>query len=304
MTLAARDPLRCSPPRDRCRPRLPWAITLVAEPFFTPGLPLAFGRRGSVPAHAGELALVAPAPHGGRARDRRAARLAARPRAPCCTRSPPRAAPRARSRTRSTARSPRCRPTRRRRPATRRDLRAALAFTVDPGTAKDHDDAHRGRARRRRAARARPHRRRRGRRCRRAARSTPRRGGAPSRSTCPAASTRCCRRRCRPGSAACVPERPRDVVSVEVPFGPDLEPGRPSFLRAQIRSARRLSYEEVEAILAGGGECTPELRRAIGDADRGRPRAAGAPAGARRALPRHARARRCASPTAASPTRG
>lgn len=47
------------------------------------------------------------------------------------------------------------------------------------------------------------------------------------------------------------PHEERLAVTVEVPFGPGLEPGAPTFYRSVIRSDARLTYSQAEAILAG-----------------------------------------------------
>jgi ribonuclease R len=60
-----------------------------------------------------------------------------------------------------------------------------------------------------------------------------------------------------------VPDRPRDVVSVDIPFSADLRPGPGTIARSQIVSRRRLAYEEVEEILAGRGNADPELVQAL-----------------------------------------
>ncbi len=222
---------------------------LVAESFLAPGVPLALGRRGSAVAIEGELVLVEPAPGGGRARvvERlgspfqitallhglageagvtepldgaaagEAASLPADPPAPAGDRS---------------------------------DRRGLPAFTIDPGSAKDHDDAltvervdggfvvgihiadvaavvAEGSA---------------------IDASASRRGfssylpGRVDPMLPPALSA---------GLCSLVPGRPRDVITVEVPFSADLTPGPASISRGQIVSVARLSYDEAQRILDG-----------------------------------------------------
>ncbi len=47
------------------------------------------------------------------------------------------------------------------------------------------------------------------------------------------------------------PHQDRLCVTVEIPFGPSLEAGEPTFYRSVIRSRERLTYGRAEAILAG-----------------------------------------------------
>jgi ribonuclease R len=62
------------------------------------------------------------------------------------------------------------------------------------------------------------------------------------------------------------PQHDRRAVTVEIPFGADLEPGEPVFYRSLIRSRERLTYRAAQAILAGeepaGGDLTDALRLA------------------------------------------
>jgi ribonuclease R len=133
----------------------------------------------------------------------------------------------------------------------RRDLRDRLAFTIDPGTAKDHDDAltvetdgdgwrvlvHIADV----AASVRP-------------------GSALDGEARRRAFSVYLPGRVEPmlpfalssGLCSLVPDRPRDTVTVELVFAADgTLVGRPSFSRAQIVSARRLAYDGVERALAG-----------------------------------------------------
>ena len=57
-------------------------------------------------------------------------------------------------------------------------------------------------------------------------------------------------------------------VTVEIPFGPELEPGEPTFYRSVIRSRERFTYGGAEAILAGRERTTTELGEALGLAER------------------------------------
>lgn len=238
---------------------------LVAEPYFEPGLPITLGRRGGTPAEVGELVLVAPAAGGGRGRvverlgdpeDIDAVLHALAGQAGAARRFPA-AVEDAVARLAADPPPP---------SGDRRDRRGALAFTVDPGTAKDHDDA-----------------------------LTVERHGdglrvlvhiADVAAVVPADGPvdREARRRgfsvylpgrvdpmlpqaLSAGRCSLAPGRPRDVVTVEVTVGADGRVGRPAFSRSQIVSRRRLSYDEVEAILAHGGPCEPDLREALVDAD-------------------------------------
>jgi ribonuclease R len=65
-----------------------------------------------------------------------------------------------------------------------------------------------------------------------------------------------------------VPHRERSCVTVEVPFGADLDAGEPTFYRSLIRSDARLTYSYVEAILAGRERVAPELEAALRLAER------------------------------------
>ena len=150
----------------------------------------------------------------------------------------------------------------------RRDLRDRLAFTIDPGTAKDHDDAltvetegdgwrvlvHIADV----AASVRP-------------------GSPLDREARRRAFSVYLPGRVEPmlphalssGLCSLVPDRPRDTVTVELAFAADGSVvGRPRFSRAQIVSARRLAYEEVERALAGLEPLPDELLEALRSLDR------------------------------------
>jgi ribonuclease R len=60
------------------------------------------------------------------------------------------------------------------------------------------------------------------------------------------------------------PHTDRRCVTVELPFGPGLEPGEPRFYRSVIRSRERLTYGHAQAILAGGEVAVDELAEALG----------------------------------------
>jgi ribonuclease R len=60
-----------------------------------------------------------------------------------------------------------------------------------------------------------------------------------------------------------LPHRDRSCVTVEVPFDPGFEAGQPLFYRSLIRSDARLTYSQVEAVLAGRERLGPELGEAV-----------------------------------------
>ena len=64
------------------------------------------------------------------------------------------------------------------------------------------------------------------------------------------------------------PGEDRLTVTVEIPFGADLKPGKPLFYRSVIRSDERLTYSQAEAILAGREKAEPELTEALRLTDR------------------------------------
>ena len=236
---------------------------LIGEPFFNPGNLLALGRRGSVPVEVGELVLVEVSPDGNRGRiverlgspmdvELQLAALGAeagvrRPfpaealaEAGALPEDPP---------------PPR---------GDRRDYRDRIAFTIDPGTAKDHDDA-----------------------------LTIERDGdgylvlvhiADVAAAVPLGSAldREARRRgcsvylpgrvepmlpqaLSAGLCSLVPGRPRDTLTVELPFSATGDVGTPRFGRGQISSARRFSYDEVELVLTGHEQVPAALHRALTD---------------------------------------
>jgi ribonuclease R len=64
------------------------------------------------------------------------------------------------------------------------------------------------------------------------------------------------------------PHQDRLTVTVEVPFGADLEAGRPLFYRSVIRSRARLTYGQAERILAGREQADPEVDEGLRFAER------------------------------------
>ncbi len=234
---------------------------LVADPYFEPGQPLALGKLGRHQPDPGELVLVERSPDGNRGRvverlgsprDIRcvlhavaAEGGAARPFSP--------GAEAEAERLPSDPASP---------SDGRRDLRDDLAFTVDPGSAKDHDDAISivptpdG-------ALVRVH-------IADVAAAVPTGGAldldARTRGfSCylPGRVDPMLPPRLSAGLCSLVPDRPRDVVTVEIPFSRDLVPGPGAIYRSQIRSRRRFAYEEVEALLDGRGDVAADLREAL-----------------------------------------
>jgi ribonuclease R len=65
------------------------------------------------------------------------------------------------------------------------------------------------------------------------------------------------------GLCSLVPSRDRFCVTVEVPFDASLDPGEPHFYRSVIRSRARLTYTEVEEALAGRRRVEAELGEAL-----------------------------------------
>ena len=65
------------------------------------------------------------------------------------------------------------------------------------------------------------------------------------------------------GLCSLVPNRDRFGLTVEIPFGPGLEPGEAVLYRSAIRSRERLTYSHVEAILAGRERAGAELGEAL-----------------------------------------
>jgi ribonuclease R len=228
---------------------------VVGEPFFTPGVPLVLDRRGLADVRPGHLAVVAT--RKGRARLEKAlgpadsieSVLDALLEQEGLTQEyephdPPKASFDGRV-----------------------DLRDEIAFTIDPETAKDFDDAVSVR-RERDGMRAWIH----------IAdvshfvpAGTPLDHGAAERSfstyvpgrVAPMLPPRLADDLCslRPG-------QDRLCVTVEVPFDANLELGEPSFYRSVIRSRQRLTYGQAERMLAGAEEGAPEIVEGLRLAER------------------------------------
>jgi ribonuclease R len=223
---------------------------VVGEPFFRPGVPLVLDRRGLDAVRPGQLAVVAP--RRGRARLEKALGPADSVESVLEAlleqeglveehelHDPP--------------------------PATlegRVDLRERLAFTIDPETAKDFDDAI----------------------------SVQREGDGlrawvhiadvshfvPAGSPLDLGAARRSFSAYVPGRVAPMlpprlsddlcslrPDEDRLCVTVEIPFGAELEPGEPSFYRSVIRSRERLTYGRAERILAGDERVSEDLAEAL-----------------------------------------
>jgi len=228
---------------------------VVGEPFFTPGVPLVLDKRGISEVRSGQLAVVAP----GRGRARLEKALGPADSVESVLHAlleqeglvesyephdPP--------------------------PSTlegRVDIREQLAFTIDPETAKDFDDAisvqtegdglrawvhiadvshfvpagsplDRGAARRSFSAYA---------------------PGRVAPMLPPELADDLCSLR---------PHQDRLCVTVEMPFDGDLEPGEPSFYRSVIRSRERLTYGQAERILGGEERASAEVTEGLRLAER------------------------------------
>ncbi|HMB18964.1 MAG TPA: RNB domain-containing ribonuclease [Gaiellaceae bacterium] len=228
---------------------------VVGEPFFAPGVPLVLDRRGLDAVRPGQLAVVAP--RRGRARLEKAlgpadsvesVLEALLEQEGLVEEHEPHDAP----------------------PATlegRVDLREQLAFTIDPETAKDFDDAI----------------------------SVRREGDGlrawvhiadvshfvPAGSLLDHGAARRSFSAYVPGRVAPMlpprlsddlcslrPNEDRLCVTVEIPFGADLEPGEASFYRSVIRSRERLTYGRAERILGGGERVSEDVTEALRLAER------------------------------------
>ena len=64
------------------------------------------------------------------------------------------------------------------------------------------------------------------------------------------------------------PNQDRLTVTVEVPFDADLRAGEPLFYRSAVRSRARLTYGQAERILAGTERAEPEVEEGLGLAER------------------------------------
>jgi ribonuclease R len=228
---------------------------VVGEPFFTPGVPLVLDKRGISEVRPGQLAVVAP--QRGRARLEKtlgpadsveSVLDALLEQEGLVEQHEPHDAP---------------------APSLegRVDLREELAFTIDPETAKDFDDAVSVR-REGDGLRAWVH-------IADVAHfvpaGTPLDRGAARRSFSAYV----------PGRVAPMlppeladdlcslrPHQDRLCVTVEIPFGAALEPGEPSFYRSVIRSRERLTYGQAERILAGQERASDEVTEGLQLAER------------------------------------
>jgi ribonuclease R len=223
---------------------------VVGEPFFTPGVPLVLDRRGLDAVRPGQLAVVAP--RRGRARLEKALGSADSVESVLEAlleqeglveeyepHDPPAATLDGRV-----------------------DLREQLAFTIDPETAKDFDDAI----------------------------SVRREGDGlrawvhiadvshfvPAGSALDLGAARRSFSAYVPGRVAPMlpprlsddlcslrPNEDRLCVTVEIPFDADLEPGEGSFYRSVIRSRERLTYGRAERIMAGEERASEEIAAAL-----------------------------------------
>jgi ribonuclease R len=228
---------------------------VVGEPFFTPGVPLVLDRRGLDAVRPGQLAVVAP--RRGRARLEKAlgpadsvesVLEALLEQEGLVEEYEPHDPP----------------------PATfdgRVDLREQLAFTIDPETAKDFDDAISVM--------------REGERLRAWIHIADVSHFVPAGSPLDLGAARRSFSAYVPGRVAPMlpprlsddlcslrPNEDRLCVTVEIPFGPDLAPGEASFYRSVIRSRERLTYGRAERILAGKERASEELTEALQLAER------------------------------------
>jgi ribonuclease R len=223
---------------------------VVGEPFFTPGVPLVLDRRGLDAVRPGQLAVVAP--RRGRARLEKVLGPADSVESVLEAlleqeglveeyepHDPPAATLDGRV-----------------------DLREQLAFTIDPETAKDFDDAI----------------------------SVRREGDGlrawvhiadvshfvPAGSALDLGAARRSFSAYVPGQVAPMlpprlsddlcslrPNEDRLCVTVEIPFDADLEPGEGSFYRSVIRSRERLTYGRAERIMAGEERASEEIAEAL-----------------------------------------
>ena len=83
--------------------------------------------------------------------------------------------------------------------------------------------------------------------CATTSRSTAPPTSAATRSISPTASCRCCRRRCPTAGARCARSEDRPVLVVEMWIDAEGQLKRHRFQRALMRSAARLTYEQVQA---------------------------------------------------------
>ena len=223
---------------------------VVGEPFFTPGVPLVLDRRGLAEVGPGQLAVVAP--RKGRARLEKALGPA----------DSIDAVLEALLEQEGLARRHESHHVPEPTLDGRIDLRGVTAFTIDPETAKDFDDAISVR-REGDGLRAWVH----------IAdvshfvpAGTPLDHGAAERSFSayvPGRVAPMLPHELADDACSLRPNLDRLCVTVEVPFDAELEPGEPSFYRSVIRSRRRLSYGEAERILAGKEQAAEEIADAL-----------------------------------------
>ncbi len=228
---------------------------VVGEPFFTPGVPLVLDRRGLADVGPGQLAVVAP--RKGRARLEKAlgpadsidaVLEALLEQEGLVQRHETHDIPEATIEGRV-------------------DLRDETAFTIDPETAKDFDDAIAVR-RERDGLRAWVH----------IAdvshfvpAGTPLDRGAAERSFSayvPGRVAPMLPPELADDQCSLRPNQDRLCVTVEVPFDGNLDPGEPSFYRSVIRSRRRLTYGEAERILADKEQAPKEITEGLRLAER------------------------------------
>ncbi len=228
---------------------------VVGEPFFTPGVPLVLDRRGLADVRPGQLAVVAP--RKGRARLEKALGPA----------DSIETVLEALLEQEGLAQQHELHDVPEPTLEGRVDLREQPAFTIDPETARDFDDAIAVKPERD-GLRAWVH----------IAdvshfvpAGTPLDRGAAERSFSAYV----------PGRVAPMlppeladdlcslrPNQDRLCVTVELPFDGNLDPGEPSFYRSVIRSRRRLSYGEAERVLAGKEQATEEITEGLRHAER------------------------------------
>jgi ribonuclease R len=228
---------------------------VVGEPFFVPGVPLVLDKRGVSEVRPGQLAVVAP--QRGRARLEKALGPADSVESVLdalleqeglVEQYEPHDVPAAVLEGRV-------------------DLREQLAFTIDPETAKDFDDAISVR-REGDGLRAWVH-------IADVAHFVP--AGSPlDRGAARRSFSAYVPGRVAPmlppelADDACSlrPHQDRLCVTVEIPFDAALEPGEPSFYRSVIRSRERLTYGQAERILGGAERAAPEVAEALELAER------------------------------------
>jgi ribonuclease R len=214
---------------------------VVGEPFFAPGVPIVIDRKGLGYAGQGDLAVV----RAGRGRARVEQVLGPADRIETVLQGL------LVERGELGAHEPQARTQPEADVEGRVDLRELPAFTIDPETAKDFDDAisvrpdHDGRLRAYVHIADVSH---------FVQAGTPLDRGAADRAFSvyvPGLVAPMLPHELADDACSLRPNHERLTVTVEVPFGPGFEPGDPAFYRSVIRSRARLTYSEAEAILAG-----------------------------------------------------